>query len=199
MALDIFGVGSDERCSLSPGALLHLRLSFIHMDAHVLAASWALHGKGMEDHWNTTVTLAFWSPKRIWRRALRLTFIRHRNMRCSPSRLGTVVVAVLVLANRWPGCGGMFRLSSAWTAAWSCLSMISYTESPWMSRSSCGFQTAKRHHSDYLSRDNNSWVGEVVVVVMLNIRTSQLNQTWVLSPSYLAKPSYLYHHISGII
>lgn len=39
-------------------------------------------------HWSVhTQILTFWSPKRICRRALRLTFMRQRNMRCSPPDL----------------------------------------------------------------------------------------------------------------
>lgn len=98
----------------------------------------------------------FWSPKRIWRRAFRLTFIRHKNIRCSPSK----PVAFIGDADdelwwwwwwwRWCGCCwwwwwdpelvaccGTLRLSSAWIDPWSCLSIISYTESPWINRSSC--------------------------------------------------------------
>lgn len=100
------------------------------------------------DHW-LEISLTFWSPNRIWRRAFRLTFIRQRNMRCSPSR--SVAVGELCPGEwwrwlwwfrwcwwwwlcSWP-CGTLL-LSSDWIELWSCLSIISYTESPWMSRSS---------------------------------------------------------------
>jgi len=61
----------------------------------------------------------FWSPKRICRRAFLETFIRQRNIRSSS-----------------PGPVAL-RTSSVWIAWWSCLSMMSYTLSPCISKSSC--------------------------------------------------------------
>lgn len=77
-------------------------------------------------------SLTFWSPKRICRRAFRLTFIRQRKIRSSPSRLD-----IAWWCDADPvACCGTLRPSSAWIDPWSCLSMMSYTESPWISRSS---------------------------------------------------------------
>lgn len=79
--------------------------------------------------------------------------MRHRNMRCSPSI--TVVVGELWPWCRWwwlRGCWwlwcpcGTLLLSSDWIELWSCLSIISYTESPWMSRSSYKNQKRRDIH-----------------------------------------------------
>lgn len=51
--------------------------------------------------------LTFWSPNLIWRRALRETFMRHRNIRSSS------------VGDTDP------RINSDWAAWWSCLSMMS--------------------------------------------------------------------------
>lgn len=84
--------------------------------------------------------LTFWSPNLICRRAFRLTFMRHKNIRCSPSKLD--------IGEWWDPdpvvCCGILRLNSACIEPWSCLSMISYTESPWISRSSCERPQRKR-------------------------------------------------------
>ena len=81
----------------------------------------------------------FWSPNRICRRALRDTFMRHRKRReSSPTAEGPGT------AEAAPAAGG--RLISLCTAWWSCLSMMSYTLSPWISRSSC-----------YIQQMNYSW------------------------------------------
>lgn len=79
----------------------------------------------------------FWSPKRIWRRAFRLTFIRHRNIRCSPSKPVAFKDELWWWDPELVVCCGTLRLSSACIDPWSCLSIISYTESPWINRSSC--------------------------------------------------------------
>jgi len=85
------------------------------------------------------VQQTFWSPNRICRRALRDTFMRHRKRReSSPTAEGPGT------AEAAPAAGG--RLISLCTAWWSCLSMMSYTLSPWISRSSC-----------YIQQMNYSW------------------------------------------
>jgi len=69
--------------------------------------------------------LTFWSPNRICLRAFLETFIRQRNSRVSSP------------GGFW---GLEFLRSSAWTVPWSALSIMSYTESPWISRSSWNTQ-----------------------------------------------------------
>lgn len=94
----------------------------------------------------------FWSPNRICRRALRLTFMRHKNIRCSPSKVG---------GEAWwdPDCCGTLRPNSAWIDPWSCLSIISYTESPCISKSSYKAESGRKERK--LTNKNyrhNSWI-----------------------------------------
>lgn len=72
------------------------------------------------------IYITFWSPNLIWRRAFLETFILHKNKRISSLWL------VLFVPEVFTG-----RPNSHWIAWWSCLSIISYTLSPWIRRSSC--------------------------------------------------------------
>lgn len=65
-----------------------------------------------------SVILTFWSPNLICLRAFLETFIRQRKSR---------------LSSPWVGA---LRTSSVWMAWWSCLSIMSYTLSPCISKSS---------------------------------------------------------------
>ena len=77
----------------------------------------------------------FWSPNRICLRALRETFMRQRKMRASSAGVTTAWGPAMFALLPAPLPGG--RPSSFWTFWWSCLSIISYTLSPWISKSSC--------------------------------------------------------------
>ena len=77
----------------------------------------------------------FWSPNRICLRALRETFMRQRKMRASSAGVTTAWGPAMFALLPPPLPGG--RPSSFWTFWWSCLSIISYTLSPWISKSSC--------------------------------------------------------------
>ena len=82
----------------------------------------------------------FWSPKRICLRAFLETFILHRKILFSPGSvelLGESESPPLV-AELEPELVLIWRplISSDWIEAWSCLSMMAYTLSPWINKSS---------------------------------------------------------------
>lgn len=64
--------------------------------------------------------LTFWSPNLICLLALRLTFMRHRNIRCSPSNIDCGALWWCALL-----CWDTLRPNSACIEPWSCLSIIS--------------------------------------------------------------------------
>lgn len=82
------------------------------------------------------VVITFWSPNRICLRAFLETFIRHKNIRLHP----------------WSSAEVWLLDSSVCTAWWSCLSIMSYTLSPCMRRSSCKDKEQKNKKTEWIKK-----------------------------------------------